>query len=188
MLTLADGTLAVVVRPYDPSWPDAFAALATVLRTALVGRPADLHHIGSTAVPGLAAKPRLDVQVSVPDLAAADQCLVLLAGGPLGLARSPGNTDRRKRFLSSSDPVPVNVHVRVRGEFSQQAALLLRDYLRADDAARDRYAGVKQRLAGRAWVSVDAYADAKGDVVWALLREADRWAAGIGWTPPPSDA
>lgn len=176
----ADGTVSVLLSPYDVRWPAEFASLAERLRTGLAGLAADVHHIGSTSVPGLLAKPRIDVQVSVTDV---DDAVSRLATVP-GLVAVPDNDDRRKRFLRGARS---NVHVRRSGEFSGQAALLLRDYLRADDAARDRYAAVKERLATRAWVSVDAYADAKGDVVWSLLRAADGWAMGVGWVPPPSD-
>lgn len=175
-----DGSVSVVLSPYDPAWPARFAGLAAALRAGLGGLPAEVHHIGSTAVPGLLAKPRIDVQVGVGDV---DEAARRLAGVP-GLVPVPGNDDRRKRFLRGDD---VNVHVRRAGEFSGQAALLLRDFLRSDDAARDRYAAVKERLAARAWVSVDAYADAKGGVVWSLLRSADAWAMAVGWRPPPSD-
>lgn len=175
-----DGTVSVLLSPYDADWPARFAAVAGLLRAALGDLPAAVHHIGSTAVPGLLAKPRIDVQVEVEDL---DEGARRLAAVP-GLVAVPGNDDRRKRFLRGED---VHVHVRQPGEFSGQAALLLRDFLRADDAARDRYAAVKERLAARPWVSVDAYADAKGDVVWSLLRSADAWAMAVGWRPPPSD-
>lgn len=180
-----DGTLSVVLVPYDPSWPARFADLAAGLRGRL---PVDvgIHHVGSTAVPGLAAKPRIDVQVSVPAPLTLDAVAAGLTGVG-GLASKPVGDDRRKRLLVTHTPVAAHVHVRRAGELSGQAALLLRDFLRADDAARDRYRAVKERLAARRWVSVDAYADAKGDVVWSLLRAADSWAAASGWQAPPSD-
>jgi GrpB-like predicted nucleotidyltransferase (UPF0157 family) len=180
-----DGTLSVVLVPYDPTWPAAFARLAGPLRTA-VGTGPQIHHVGSTAVPGLAAKPRIDVQVSLEPETGPGDVVAALVG--TGLTHVPDAGDRRKALLCADHPVAVNVHVRAAGEFSQQAALLLRDYLRADDAARARYRSAKERLAARAWVSVDAYADAKGDVVWALLRAADGWAAATGWRAADSDA
>lgn len=98
------------------------------------------------------------------------------------------NEDRRKWYAkrrTSGDE--TNVHIRTSGEFSQQAALLFRDYLRDEASARRRYERVKRELAERDWDRVDDYADAKGDIVWQLLREADRW-SWHGWQPGDSDA
>src|SRR5262245_51648687 len=100
------------------------------------------------------------------------------------------NDDRRKRFfrlVSHDGGRLVNLHVRRLGEFSEQAALLFRDYLRATPEARRRYEETKRALAGRAWSSVDHYAEAKGDCVWSPLREADRWAWNVAWRVGPSD-
>lgn len=98
------------------------------------------------------------------------------------------NEDGRKRYAKRRVPGDeTNVHIRTAGEFSQQAALLLRDYLRAERAARMRYEQAKRDLAEHPWDRVDDYADAKGDIVWQLLREADRW-SWRGWQPGPTDA
>lgn len=102
-------------------------------------------------------------------------------------------TDRRKwLFLrrvtdAAAAGFAVNVHVRREGCVSQQQALLFRDYLRGHAHARRRYEEVKRRLAEDEWDTVSDYADAKGDCVWALLREADGWTVN-GWRPGPSDA
>ena len=65
---------------------------------------------------------------------------------------------------------------------------LFRDYLRASPEPRRRYEKAKRALAGRDWPTVDHYADAKGDTIWSLIREADRWAWEIAWSAGPSDA
>lgn len=195
--------MRVTLSDPDPTWPARFAAHAAELRDSLTHRIGDrlvaIHHIGSTSVPGLVAKDVIDIQV-------------LVRGGedpfePFGPLREgievhgyrlqQENWDRRKRFFhldaaESPDGATgrrlVNLHVRPRGEFSAQAALLLRDLLRSSSDARARYAATKRELAAREWETVEDYAIAKGDTVWALLRAADGWAATTGWRPDPSDA
>jgi GrpB-like predicted nucleotidyltransferase (UPF0157 family) len=80
------------------------------------------------------------------------------------------------------------VHVRRAGSFSEQWALLFRDYLRAHAEAAAEYAAVKQRLARRYRDDRWAYVDAKGPLLWAIIRRADAWAQAQGWLPGPSDA
>ena len=180
--------VTVQIVPADPAWARRFAVLATELRAVLGDRAERIDHIGSTAVPGLAAKDVIDIQVSVADLEPHEPVRAALVG--LGWSAPADNPDHRKRFyFRRGDGLQdANLHVRRTGEFSQQASLLFRDHLRADATARARYEGTKRALAGRDWDDVDAYADAKGDCVWQLLREADRWAWGVGWAPGPSDA
>jgi GrpB-like predicted nucleotidyltransferase (UPF0157 family) len=188
----------VTLSEYDPGWPHRFAAFAADLRRSLLdrgpGRLVAIHHIGSTAVPGLAAKDVIDIQVSVesPSPVRPFEPVEPLreAIEVLGYRWHPDNPDGRKRFFSldDGDRRLVNLHVRQHGEFSAQAALLLRDLLRADEAARSRYEATKRSLAERDWPTVDDYAEAKGDTVWALLRDADVWAARTAWCPRPSDA
>ncbi len=188
---------------YDSGWPHRFGAFGADLRHSISDQSVDgvavrlvaIHHIGSTSVPGLAAKDVVDIQVTV-----AHRPLVgdFEPFGPLreaievhGYRWDPDNTDRRKRFFGLDTPEArrvVNLHVRGEGEFSQQASLLFRDYLRSHEPARARYGATKRELSERDWPTVDDYAIAKGDTVWALLREADEWAARTGWRTPPTDA
>jgi len=95
----------------------------------------------------------------------------------------PDNDDRRKRFfrlVGVDDRRLANIHVRNLGEFSEQAALLFRDYLRATPEAMRSYEKTKRTLATRTWPTVDDYADAKGDCVWALIAKRT---AGRGTLP-----
>jgi GrpB-like predicted nucleotidyltransferase (UPF0157 family) len=199
----------IVLAPYNPHWPAQFreagAALRGALEPVLGAALTRIDHIGSTAVPGLAAKPVLDVQVSVRDFAPghAEAARLPAAIEALGLAwlgawsgdRRSWPFDRRKWMFARRRPHPpgplgaydVNLHVRREGCVSQQQALLLRDFLRGHPEACARYEGVKRGLARREWATVNAYATAKGDCIWALLREADEWSWG-GWRPGPSDA
>jgi GrpB-like predicted nucleotidyltransferase (UPF0157 family) len=217
---------SITLVPYDPAWPERFAEIGAALRGALdpvLGdRLTRIDHIGSTSVPGIAAKPIIDVQVSVRDfLPADDPAATGYAPRPRppddrrhvgyrGETRDPiataiesagfswaGDwcTDWRKwlfrrRSPYGSHPLPAvdaNLHVGREGCVSQQQALLFRDLLRTHEEARRRYEAVKRDLATREWAAVDDYADAKGDCVWALLRQADVWSWN-GWRPGPSDA
>jgi GrpB-like predicted nucleotidyltransferase (UPF0157 family) len=177
----------VVLANADPRWPRLFRDQAAALREALGDRAERIDHIGSTSVPDLAAKPIIDIQVSVATFDPFEPIEVALRS--LGYEWMQDNDDRRKRYfhLDADGTRLVNVHVRRIGEFSEQAALLFRDYLRANPGAAARYEAEKRRLAQREWVSIDDYADAKGDTIWALVREADVW-SWHGWQPGRSDA
>jgi GrpB-like predicted nucleotidyltransferase (UPF0157 family) len=203
----------ITIADHDPAWPAVFAEIGAELRTALEpvlgDRLAGIHHIGSTSVPGLAAKPIIDVQVSVRDFRPWTRTDMPVPDEPVDNPsrehigedaalidafetvrlrwRGDWCIDYRKWLFVRRDDRAVNCHVRREGCVSQQQALIFRDYLRAHPDARQRYENVKRGLADREWPSVDAYADAKGDCVWATLREADGWSMS-GWRSGPSDA
>lgn len=171
--------MRIVLAPYDDSWTERFAASAEQLWVVLGDVAERIEHIGSTAVPGLAAKPIIDIQVSVGSLESVLPLVDRLH--QLGFEFRENNDDRRKLYFrrrGSGDD--MNLHVRRAGEFSEQAALLFRDYLRWSEDARRRYEAVKRELATLDWERVDDYADAKGDCIWQLLREADRWSWQTG--------
>lgn len=177
--------MRVVISDYDSGWAERFDVIGTRLRDVFGDRADRIDHIGSTAVPGLAAKPIIDVQVSLPGLDGVEGLRGSLADLSFELMV---NEDRRKLYAERRIPgAETNVHIRITGEFSQQAALLFRDYLRAEPSARRRYERAKRELAERDWDRIDDYAEAKGDMVWKLLCEADRW-SWHGWHPGDSDA
>jgi len=176
----------VELVPYDPRWSERFTELGGAIRAALGDSALRIDHHGSTAVPGLAAKPVIDVQVSVAQLEPASAYQPQLE--ELGYSFSPDNDDRTKRFFFRRTDSVANVHVRVAGSFGEQTALLYRDYLRAHPEAASHYGAVKSGLAERSWADVDEYANAKSNVVWSLLHEAFLWSMDTGWSPGPSDA
>jgi GrpB-like predicted nucleotidyltransferase (UPF0157 family) len=149
----------VELSEYDPGWPAQFEVHRQRIVAALGER--DVQHVGSTAVPGLAAKPRIDVQLVVPDLDAAVEQLV--AAGYALRVREPGH-----RVVRTAD---ANVHLYEPGDPEPERVLRFRDRLRADPAARQRYEDVKRSLAGRAWPDMNHYAAAKSDVIRELLEE-----------------
>jgi dephospho-CoA kinase len=176
-----------VVAP-DTGWPEQ--AQRVIARIAAVaGRRAHrVDHIGSTAVPGLAAKDVLDIQVVVADLAAAEQFADDLLGA--GLIRRDGRwydiardgTTRDKAMATNADPGrAVNCHIRPADSLAWRDAVLLRDWLRAHPDGVREYAELKHRLAAQQWDSIDAYATAKTPFVASALDRAQRWAARTGW-------
>ena len=109
----------VEIVPYDPAWPSLFAALGVRLRDALASVALRIDHIGSTSVPGLAAKPIVDIQVSVAALDPVDAYRVPLEG--LGLVFRPENTEWTKRYFREAPGMRrTHIHVRRAGSFSKQ--------------------------------------------------------------------
>lgn len=163
-------TGALVVVPYDPEWPARFAAIAAELAELLDEVPhLGIEHVGSTSVPGLAAKPRLDIDVVVERGNLASACDALAAGGyePLG---EMGVTDRWA-FRAPADGVDRNTYVVVAGSLALRDHLGLRDTLRARPDLRDEYAAVKTALAGRT-DDIDEYVAGKTAVILEVLRVA----------------
>jgi dephospho-CoA kinase len=184
-----------IVAP-DPAWPQAAARLVARIRQHLGDAfgSTGLHHIGSTAVPGLPAKDIIDLMLSVRTLAEADAlagCLAA-AGFPRrsgewadNVRRLPGET-WPKRVHGSADPGrPVLVHVRVAGSPGWRFALLMRDHLRAVPAAREAYAAAKAGLAP-GFAERAGYPEAKEPWFGEEARAADDWALATGWQPPAS--
>ena len=157
----------VLVEP-DPAWPARFEAERAVIGAALGGRALAMHHIGSTAVPGLLAKDRVDVCVEVADPGDEPAWLPdLLAAGYVVRVVEPGH-----RCLVHEDPA-TNVHVYAAGAPEVNAYLTLRDRLRVSHSDRELYARVKCDLAARGeWADVNHYAEAKGDVIREILSRA----------------
>ncbi|MBF9134016.1 dephospho-CoA kinase [Plantactinospora sp. S1510] len=180
-----------LVEP-DPNWPGEFARLAARIRHALRPAEARVDHIGSTAVPGLAAKNVVDIQLSVAALADADALADRLADA--GFPRCPGQWwdqprypdggDRwEKRLHGSADPGRlVNLHVRVTGSPGWRYALLMRDHLRADPEQRAGYLAVKRALA-EIGPDLDAYSGAKEPWFDREHQRAEEWAAANDWRP-----
>lgn len=181
---------SLVLAESTPEWADLADRLMRRLRVHL----GDLavRHVGSTAVPGLIAKPVIDLQVSVPDLDAVDGDALLAAGfashpnidrdDPRGI--NPDPTQWRKRFYLSCDPgQPVNIHVRQIGSPGERYAVLFRDWLRANEPARNEYTALKQRLSA-ACESTAEYAEAKEPWFAAKYEQMEAWARSSGWSLP----
>ncbi|WP_405374828.1 MULTISPECIES: GrpB family protein [unclassified Microbacterium] len=159
--------LTVSLHAYDERWPELYRAHEARIRRALGTAAVEVHHIGSTSVPGLAAKPIVDIVVAVPDITAEEDYLPpLLAAGYELRVREPGH---RLVRMPSRD---VHVHVYGHGAAAIAEYLLLRDHLRADDGDRRRYEDVKRELLGRRWDDMNDYAEAKTDVITSIKARA----------------
>jgi GrpB-like predicted nucleotidyltransferase (UPF0157 family) len=157
----------VVLAPYNPAWPARYAAVAADVLAALGERVLRLEHIGSTSVPGLAAKPIVDALLIVADPAAEDDYVPdLLAAGFALRVREPDFHGHRMLRTASRD---VHFHILPPDCVETVRYLAFRDRLRAEPAERRRYAEVKRELAGRDWPTMDDYADAKSEVVEHII-------------------
>jgi GrpB-like predicted nucleotidyltransferase (UPF0157 family) len=178
----------VHIAGYDPAWPQRFAELGAALRRALGATALRIDHIGSTSVPGLAAKPVIDVQISVARLEPVEPFRQPLVEG-LGLVYRSENPERTKRYFREAPGQPrTHIHVRRAGSFSEQFPLLFRDFLRVDQQSREEYVAVKRALAERHPHDGLAYTNAKATVCWEIIHRADEWAQQTGWEPGPTDA
>ncbi len=177
----------IVVVPYDPAWAEEFRRYGRALRTALGSRAVRIDHVGSTAVPGLEAKPVVDIQISVPALEPVEAIARPLAG--LGYVWEEGNPDRvRRAFHWPPGERRHHLYARAVGSFDEQLNLLFRDFLRTHPGDAREYGSTKRGLAERYRDDRDGYVRAKEPTVWAMLRRAHDWAQATGWTPGPSDA
>lgn len=191
-----------ILESWSPRWAADAARLGARVASAFDGVPVRVDHIGSTAVPGLRAKPIIDLQVGVRDLADADAAEQRLGdagfvnvqrivpdapGVSRDNARTGGDPDEwSKRLFASVDArARAIVHVRRVGASNARYALLFRDWLRADPEAREEYAVLKTALASahRDDRDFDDYARAKDHWFDRAQGEMEAWARATGWVP-----
>ncbi|MBR8742555.1 GrpB family protein [Nocardiopsis sp. MG754419] len=165
----------VTIAAHDPKWPYLFRQEADRIRQTLGDRALSVEHVGSTAVPGMDAKPCIDIQVAVAD--PTDESAYLPSLAQLGYSVFIPVTDWDEHLLLKGSRVNVNLHVFAHGSEGLVRARLLRDYLTADAGARLRYAAVKHDLSAREWSRIHDYLDAKSGIVTELLAEAHTWRA-----------
>jgi GrpB-like predicted nucleotidyltransferase (UPF0157 family) len=159
---------AIVLVDYDDRWPARFELERGRVRRALGRSVLRVEHIGSTAVPGLAAKPVIDVLVTVAD--PEDDGMIVPALESAGYelrVREPGH-----RMFRTPE---LDVHVHVWRDSDPEVArhMAFRDRLRRSPADRAAYEQLKRELASRAWADMNEYADAKTELIRAILQRAD---------------
>jgi len=168
--TLEPHNAPVTLAAYDPDWPRLFDREADRLRSALGTVALRIEHVGSTSVPGLMAKPVVDVLLVVADSADEPRYAPQLeAAGYVLRIREPDWFEHR---LFSGPDTSVNLHVFSTAAAEVERMLRFRDRLRDDDAARDRYQRTKRELAQLTWRHVQDYADAKTAVINEILGDA----------------
>lgn len=182
---------------HDERWAARFKDIGAALRERLGAQALRIDHIGSTAVPGLAAKDVIDVQVTVASLDAADawpdELLPNLTRKYRGTAVDhvpPGAPADARHWTKHywSERLSIHVHVREDGRLNQRYALLFRDYLRADATAAAAYGLMKRALAEVAGDDWDTYYAVKDPACDLIIAGAEQWALRTGWTPGPTDA
>ncbi len=140
----------------------------------------------AASIPGLAAKPIIDIQISVA------------AFEPLGVFREPlealgyffraDNIERTKRYFRQTPGTRrEHIHVRKAGSWGEQFALLFRDYMRTHPDQAAQYASLKRGLAERYGDDRHGYTEAKSPFIWSVMQRAGDWSQEIGWEPGPSD-
>lgn len=177
---------AIKVVVYDERWPQRSEDWRRQLDDALGPAALRIEHVGSTAVPGLAAKPIIDIQISVRDVEREASYVPAIERAGVALrAREP----RQRYFRPAGDrPRDVQIHVCDAGSTWERDHLLFRDYLRANPAARDAYGRLKVELADRYGDDRLGYTDAKSAFILDTLDAANAWATRVGWTVPSERA
>ncbi len=158
----------VEIAPYNPAWAGMFSAEAARVRAALGELAVDIHHIGSTSVPGLDAKAIIDIMVTVQKLDFARDCIAPLAELGYIFVDHPQNIDRR--FFKKGTPRTHHLHIVESGSDAEWRHLAFRDALRADNPLRNDYAALKKELAERFKNDRPAYTDAKTEFIEGVLR------------------
>jgi GrpB-like predicted nucleotidyltransferase (UPF0157 family)/nitrite reductase/ring-hydroxylating ferredoxin subunit len=165
----------VEVVDYDPAWPARFDTWRERLSGELGAVALRIEHVGSTSVPGLAAKPVIDVQVSVGDMT--DEAAYVPAIERAGVRFRSRDAEHRYFRPPGDRPRVVQVHVCSAGSAWERRHLLFRDFLRADVATRDAYAALKRELASRYRDDRIAYNEGKSGFILDALERAAAWAA-----------
>ncbi len=191
--------MAIELVSWRTEWARDFEALRVRLGDGFGELAVAIDHIGSTSVPGLAAKDVIDVQVIVRSLAPTDP-----------IAAACAKADMDELFSDWDDHIPpgwhgdqaawnkmftrprdgdrrANIHIRVAGSPNERYALLFRDFLRADDRLRDAWGTFKRAVAAHA-DDIDAYLDVKDPATDVVMVSAERWAADTGWHVTRDDA
>lgn len=176
----------IEVVAYRDEWPRMFSERGKRLREALGELAIRIDHIGSTSVPGLDAKPVVDIQVSVASFEPMDELTDRMRAA--GFVYRKENPDLSKRYFRElPGEERTHVHVRRSGSWSEQMSLLFRDFLRAHPERCQDYAALKYRLAEQYLDERELYVDAKSPFIWRTLQEAHEWSQLTGWQAGKTD-
>lgn len=157
----------IQIKDYDPLWPEVFRREAEQVRTLLGWRALQIEHTGSTSVPGLAAKPTIDILLVVADSSDEPAYVPILECGGYSLRMREPNWHEHRMFKGPA--ADINLHVFSSGCPEINRILNFRDRLRSNRADRDLYERTKRDLAEKEWADVQDYADAKTAVIAEIL-------------------
>jgi GrpB-like predicted nucleotidyltransferase (UPF0157 family) len=162
----------VYLAPYDPAWPSFFTRLENQIRAALGDGVLLLEHVGSTSVPGLSAKPIIDMVLAVAD--SSDESSYVKALEEKGFTLRIREPDWHEHRLLKAPDIQGKLHVFSDGCKEIERMLIFRDWLRNHAGERALYEETKRQLAARTWKYRQNYADAKSQVVEEILARARR--------------
>ena len=162
----------IEIHDYDPDWPRLYEREAARIRSVLGEGVVRIEHAGSTSVPGLPAKPIIDIVMEVVDSADEESYVPAMERAGYGLRIR--ESDWFEHRLMKGPDTSVNLHIFSANCAEVDRMLLFRDWLRANEADRELYARTKRDLAARDWKYMQQYADAKTGVVGEILERAVR--------------
>ena len=171
----------IEIVPYDPEWPARFEAWRVKLAAALGPTARRIDHFGSTSIPGLPAKPVIDIQVRVDDMTREDLYVPQIEA--LGVQLRSRDDDHRFFRPPAGKPRDVHIHVSNVGSEWSRKDLLFAAFLRQDAAARGEYLRGKEQAAARWADDRIAYTEAKTEVIASIAPRAEEWARATGWKP-----
>jgi len=170
--TVTAHNAAIYLAPYDPAWPALYRAAEAKIRAALGDGAIVLEHVGSTSIPGFSAKPIIDILLAVADSADEAAYVPALTGQGFRLHLREPDWEQH-RVMKGDDPV-INLHVFTAGSAEILRMLGFRDRCRAHPDERRLYEETKRELAARTWRHVQHYANAKSEVIEAIIARALR--------------
>lgn len=175
--------MKIIIQPYDRNWPALFEEEKVRLTQSLGGHFVSIQHIGSTSVPGLGAKPIIDIMIAVSSLAEADEFCVrpIVEMGYSYIAEFEAEIPQR-RFFRKETAEGVRTHhihlVEINSDWWVDH-LLFRDYLHGNSEARRAYEAHKRQLAEQEWESSNDYAEAKTGFILKIMEEARAWRQSV---------
>jgi GrpB-like predicted nucleotidyltransferase (UPF0157 family) len=175
------GLEPIAIVPYDPDWPVRFESWRRKLAAGLGPVARRIDHFGSTSVPGLPAKPVIDIQIRVDDMTREELYVPQIEG--LGVQLRSRDDDHRFFRPFAGKPRDVHIHVCNLGSEWARKDLLFAAYLRQDAAAREEYLRGKEQAAADWADDRIAYTEAKSEVIRPIAGRAEEWARHTGWTP-----
>jgi len=164
----------VIVDEYSAAWPRLFKEEAERISASLNELQKTMEHIGSTAVPGLRAKPVIDIMIGVSSLEQADSCVPLIEGtGYLYRPEHEDSMPERRYFERSGSEIDYHVHMVVFESKFWKEHIFFRDYLRENPEAAEQYADLKEELAEKFRDNREAYTNGKAEFIQGILRRQE---------------
>lgn len=160
----------VVLDEYDPAWPTLFSRESKRIRSAMGENALAIEHVGSTSVPGLAAKSIIDIMLVVAN--SADESTYLPALEAAGYVLGIREPDWHEHRMFKGPDTNINLHVFSQGDDEIERMLIFRDWLRENSTDRNLYLRTKRKLAQKNWKCVQNYADAKSKEVESIIARA----------------